>query len=129
MIHEADRERVRQLLIETLPTLCKSGLGNVQEIGVEALIGITLNKSEVILVSIKETLMSDDEDSNDESLTGTDGNVVRMSEAELMKKRRRKRKRPKKDSIEDASSQQNDTFDGGMLSVTIFILVPRGNVR
>ena len=105
MICEADRERVRQLLIETLPTLCKSGLGNVEEVGVEALIGITLNKSEVILVSIKETLNTYDESdaSNDESYADTANNVVRVSEEDLTRKRKRKRGRPKKEpAFEDS---------------------------
>ena len=55
MIDQAEQDRVKQLLAESLPALCQASLSGVTDLSVEALIGITLNKTDVFLVSIKET--------------------------------------------------------------------------
>lgn len=54
-----EQQQVRDLLTETVTLLCKNGLQFSHELGIEALIGITLDKEEVFLVSIKETIVSD----------------------------------------------------------------------
>ena len=51
-----DQERVRALICDTLTLLCKNGLKYDFEFSVDALIGITLDKGEVFLVNISETV-------------------------------------------------------------------------
>ena len=53
MLKQAQQERVKHLLSEALPMLCKNGLNFSNEFCIEALIGITLDKNDVFLVSIK----------------------------------------------------------------------------
>ena len=106
------QDRVRHLLQEALPMLCKSGLAFASEFSVEALIGITLNKDDVFLVSIKETVKSDD--SGDKSI---EVNVSRAENAEgatssQQRKTHRKRRRSKTsrgtDSESSAESSSNE---------------------
>lgn len=59
MTLKADQEQVKALLTETITLLCKNGLHFKSEFCVEGLIGITLDHSEVFLISIKETVRSD----------------------------------------------------------------------
>ena len=59
MVLKADRERVKALLTETITLLCKNGLNYQSEFAIEALIGITLDRDDVFLFSIKETICSD----------------------------------------------------------------------
>ena len=56
MVLHAEQERVRLLLKEAIPLLCKNGLTYNKEFCIEALVGITLDKNDVFLVSIKETV-------------------------------------------------------------------------
>ena len=56
MLLKPDQQRIRALLTETIMLLCKNGLHFKSQFSVEALIGITLDESEVFLISIKETL-------------------------------------------------------------------------
>ena len=51
----ADRERMKTLLVEAIATLCRNGLQYEDELCVEGLIGITVDKSDVFLVSVKES--------------------------------------------------------------------------
>ena len=51
---------IKNLLTNAVPLLCKKGLSFSTEMSVEALIGITLDKNNVILVNIKETLLPND---------------------------------------------------------------------
>ena len=60
MVVQSEQDRIRQLLSRALPLLCKSGLSFTNEFSIEALIGITLDKDDVFLVSIKETFSCDD---------------------------------------------------------------------
>lgn len=59
MTLKPDQEQVKALLTETITLLCKNGLHFKSEFCVEGLIGITLDHSEVFLISIKETVCSD----------------------------------------------------------------------
>ena len=51
----ADQERMKTLLVEAIATLCRNGLKYEQDLSVEGLIGITVDKKDVFLVSVKET--------------------------------------------------------------------------
>ena len=59
MVIKADQERVKSLLKDTITLLCKNGLHYKSEFAIEALIGITLDKNEVFLVNINETIYDD----------------------------------------------------------------------
>ena len=52
---QADRDRMKVLLVEAIATLCRNGLQFKEELNVEGLIGITVDKSDVFLVSVRET--------------------------------------------------------------------------
>ena len=54
MVLKEERERINKLISEALPILCKSGLKFSTEVSIDALIGITLDSEEVILVSVKQ---------------------------------------------------------------------------
>ena len=54
-----DQQRVKTLLKDTITLLCKNGLHFKSEFGIEAVIGITLDKQDVFLVSIHETVFAD----------------------------------------------------------------------
>ena len=70
MVMQSEQERIRHLLAQALPVLCRSGLSFSSEFSIEALIGITLDKNDVFLVSIKETIKSDTGSAeNDQSLS------------------------------------------------------------
>lgn len=56
----ADQERVRTLLKESISILCKNGLTYNQEITVEGLLGVTVDKREIFLVNVNELLKSDE---------------------------------------------------------------------
>ena len=52
---EADRDRMKTLLVEAIATLCRNGLNYEEELNVEGLIGITVDKKDVFLVSVRES--------------------------------------------------------------------------
>ena len=54
-----EKERVKALLKETVVLLCKNGLDFKDHLSLEALIGITVDKNEVLLISINEALTKD----------------------------------------------------------------------
>lgn len=56
MVLKPDQQRIHSLLSETILLLCKSGLHFDTEFSVEALIGITVDRGDVFLVSIRETV-------------------------------------------------------------------------
>jgi len=55
----ADHQRVKSLLTEAVKLLCKSILTYKSEFSIEGLIGITVDSSEVVLVSIHEAVATD----------------------------------------------------------------------
>ena len=55
----ADHQRVKSLLTEAVKLLCKSILTYRSEFSIEGLIGITVDNSEVLLVSIQEAVATD----------------------------------------------------------------------
>ena len=52
----ADKERVKALLTESVALLCKISISYHTEVEVEGLIGITIDKRDVFLVGLKETI-------------------------------------------------------------------------
>lgn len=50
-----DHERVTKLLTDTVTLLCKNGLSYVHELRIQGLLGITVDSSEVFLVSINDS--------------------------------------------------------------------------
>ena len=51
-----EQERVKQLLTEAITLLCRNSLRFEEEVSVEGLLGITLDRSDIFLVSIRETV-------------------------------------------------------------------------
>ena len=51
-----DQQRVNDLLRETITLLCKNGLHFKKEFQIDGLIGITLDKNDVFLIKLKETV-------------------------------------------------------------------------
>lgn len=72
MILKRDKLRLKQMLSDSVTLLCRAGLPFESKFQVEALIGITLDDNEVVLVSFKETmannglLVSDTEHNNND---------------------------------------------------------------
>jgi len=48
--------RLKEIITDTIVLLCKSGLQYDEEFTIEALVGITVDRKNVILVSIQETV-------------------------------------------------------------------------
>ncbi len=51
-------ESLRHILREAISRLCKDKLSDAEHLTIEAVIGLTVNKTEVLLVSLNETLIS-----------------------------------------------------------------------
>lgn len=58
---KADKLHLKKLLSDAIPLLCKNGLPLHSMFRVEAMIGITVDESEVTLICFKETVTSDGE--------------------------------------------------------------------
>lgn len=65
---KADQQRVRALLTETVALLCRNGLNFKSELCIEGLIGVTLDREEIFLVNIKETVKVNSPASSNESI-------------------------------------------------------------
>jgi len=50
---------MKELLAQTIRLLCKNGLNFISELSVEALIGITVDQTDVFLINIKETVQTE----------------------------------------------------------------------
>ena len=55
----ADQQRIKSLLTETITLLCKNGLHFKTEFCIEGLLGITLDRDNVFLININETIRTD----------------------------------------------------------------------
>jgi hypothetical protein len=101
MVLKADQQRVRALLAETVTLLCKNGLHYKSEFSIEGLIGITLDKDEIFLVSIKETIKSP----NAERMSGdgSGGHVIDPQSISVNRKRRQ-------EANEASLKQEHHTF-------------------
>lgn len=89
MVIKAEQERVRELLREAIPMLCKTGLSYKSQFSVEALVGITLDE-QCFIVSIKESIES--EVPPEENNHSSEGESVE-GEGSVAGRKRRKRKR------------------------------------
>ena len=77
-----DQQRVNDLLRETITLLCKNGLHFKREFQIDGLIGITLDKTDVFLIKLKETVHLGDVFVRDKSR-----NSCRRSEGRSMHRR------------------------------------------
>ena len=94
MKESIEQNRLKNLLTDTITLLCKNGLSYAEECSVDALIGITLDKQDIILVSIKEILKSAIEKNNhssDGEIGDTGSSNKRESDLTVKKKPHRKR--------------------------------------
>ena len=66
MVLKAEQDKLKKLLGEAIPLLCKNGIQFKSEFSIEALIGITLDRDQVLLVSINETVRSEQAAESDE---------------------------------------------------------------
>lgn len=60
MVVKEEKQRLHRLLADAIPLLCKSGLPPKATFCIEALIGITLEHDEVLLVSFKQEICADE---------------------------------------------------------------------
>lgn len=84
MVLKPDQQRIKDLLSETITLLCRSGLHFKSEFSIEALIGITLDQEDVFLVSIKETVHTDETRKRSDSWvdhTGANSHQVQSTSA------------------------------------------------
>ncbi len=58
MVLSTEQAKIQALLQETITLLCKNGLEYKEEFSVEALIGVTLDRDKVLLLSVKETVQT-----------------------------------------------------------------------
>ena len=63
MVLSADQERMKSMIQEAVSALCRNGLLFDTEVSVEGLIGITIDKSNVFLVSIRDMISKEAEQS------------------------------------------------------------------
>ena len=82
-----ERDRLRELLTDTITLLCKNGLQYKNVLSVEALIGVTLDSQDVFLVNIKEIVQSVLTDSAD-VISGEDTESDSNDNARSMRKRK-----------------------------------------
>ena len=103
MVVKAEQERVRSLLADTITLLCRNGLSYKSHFDISALIGITLDDNEVLLVEIKESVKSEDgiEDYSDIILDSEVEEVV--SPVKNSRKRGRKKQTPHTNGSGDES--------------------------
>ena len=113
MVIQSEQERIRDLLARALPLLCRSGLSFSSEFSIEALIGITLDKNDVFLVSINETVKSDG-DGGDRSIS------INLSCVDEHSSQSRKRKLSKNSSV--CSDTDDDVHDlDGKVMILLFV--------
>ena len=112
MVLKPDQERVKTLLQDTITLLCRNGLNYKFEFNVSALIGITLDKNEVFLVDIRETVknnVKEDDDSGEEN--GANDNDVGSPKSPSRKKRKHRRKRSHS-AMSDGESVTSESVPG-----------------
>ena len=56
MMLKADQLRLKSILTEAIMILCKNALSYEAEFSIEGLLGVTLDKSEIFLINIRETI-------------------------------------------------------------------------
>jgi len=53
-----EQQRIKRLLTEAISLLCRNSLAFTEDVTVEGLLGITLDKTDILLISINETIQS-----------------------------------------------------------------------
>ena len=102
MVVKEEQERVKTLISDTVTLLCRNGLSYKSKFCINALIGITLDEDEIMLVDIRETVKNiGAEDSAEES-----GDASNQTAKSLTSRKRKKRKRRNR---EDNGSYQSDS--------------------
>ncbi|KAK2146196.1 hypothetical protein LSH36_625g01015 [Paralvinella palmiformis] len=114
MVLKADQERVKTLLKDTITLLCRNGLTFKSKFSIEALIGVTLDDSDVFLISINELIQTEkvheELEKETENASGVDS-PISPSEGSRDKKRRRTHVK-----IEASLSGNEDNGDGESLN-------------
>lgn len=118
-----EQQRLKDLLTDTICLLCKNGLAFKNKFSIEALIGITLDEDDVILVNINEIIQSSIEAADKQEEEET-------TEVSEKRKKRKRKRRPSKqssgteqntitDDENDDASQTRDDADDNRSSVNI----------
>ncbi|KAK2146195.1 hypothetical protein LSH36_625g01004 [Paralvinella palmiformis] len=122
MVLKADQERVKTLLRDTITLLCRNGLTFKSKFSIEALIGVTLDDSDVFLVSINELIRSEKAHTKESSVSNShresDNNQKKSNRNIPDKEKQRetrdrdtwqhKRKRPEIKEEEETSEEDDD---------------------
>jgi hypothetical protein len=121
MVLREEQEKLKRLLSDAIPLLCKNALAFKNEFSIEALIGITVDKDKVILVSVNDTIHADT------SSLEPDSQLEDSNEAEVKVERprdsqRRKRKNPGRhlqviQPLQAAQDEEDDDPYPGELSI------------
>jgi len=56
MDREADQMRIKQILTATIASLCNNSLSYSGELTIQGLLGITIDRKDILLININETL-------------------------------------------------------------------------
>lgn len=62
MMLQQERDKIRQILAETVVALCNNGVTFCSQLSVEGLLGVTVDQQEVFLINIKEIIKTDPQD-------------------------------------------------------------------
>ena len=85
---DLDKQRIRTALVQHIMSLCQVGLSYNVELSVEGLLGITLDKSDIFLINIKEVVSAEQGKSSESVIPGHSA-----SQASEVKRSKRWRKR------------------------------------
>lgn len=89
MTGEMDQQRFKALLKETITLLCSNGLNYKSEFSIEAVIGITIDRESILLVSIQDTITYNDRSVSAPHSTSTQESMSarQLLQADCVKKR------------------------------------------
>ena len=87
----SDHERVVVMLKESISLLCRTALSYNVELTVEGLIGITLDREDVLLVNIKDSFMPDGEKKKSMEKSELNRNRGRRTKFSFEKRRKRRK--------------------------------------
>ena len=65
MYLKPDQKRVKDLLVDTIASLCRDGLTYGEDLCIQGVIGITVDKSEVFLVHINQEISASGDDNGE----------------------------------------------------------------
>ena len=110
MVRKTDHDKVRNMLKDTITLLCKNGLSFRNKFTIEAVIGVTLDDEDVLLVSISEMVKAA---MTQESSDGDNSSVEDVGHKRKGHKRKRRKhsQQPNRDSDSEIAFVQNYTND------------------